>query len=153
MDALNLSLPQKMHVAVPANMQCGLASDAFDGKQELSPLASDMWAPVYRRYGVPEVQVDWLRSNMNKRYRLIDVRNPSEFTGPLGHITGAELVPLATLSSVSVAWDPEQPVILICHSGKRSGRGATLLEQKGFEKVASLVGGMVAWTSTSSSCG
>ena len=153
MKDLTLSMPKKIDVAVPANLHCGLTEQERTDVIALSPLASDMWAPIQRKFGVPEVDVKWLRSNLNNSHKLIDVREPSEYAN--GHIKGAENVPLASLSSVAVTWNREQPIVLICHSGKRSGRGAISLAQKGFEKVASLAGGMLAWgaTSNDSSCG
>src|SRR6187402_1236992 len=36
--------------------------------------------------------------------RIVDVREPEEFSGKLGHIAGAELVPLAVLESCSSRW-------------------------------------------------
>ena len=42
-------------------------------------------------------------------------------------------------------WDPDAPVLLICRSGRRSGVLAQVLESKGFTKVASVAGGMMAY--------
>ncbi len=77
--------------------------------------------------------------------RLIDVREPDEFVGPLGHIEGAELVPLATLPAAAAGWDKSAPVLLICRSGARSARGAGTLAQLGFTQLFNLLGGMLAW--------
>lgn len=77
--------------------------------------------------------------------RVVDVREPSEFTGPLGHIPGAELAPLAQLPARAAAWPKEQPVILVCRSGTRSARGAAALSQSGFVHVFNLRGGMQAY--------
>lgn len=77
--------------------------------------------------------------------RLIDVRESDEYVGPLGHIPGAELVPLATVPDAARAWDRDQPVLLICRSGARSARAAALLAGLGFRNLYNLVGGMTAW--------
>lgn len=77
--------------------------------------------------------------------RLIDVREPHEYTGELGHIAGAELVPLATVLEASRAWAREQDVILICRSGARSGRAAEALVAAGFARVMNMAGGMLAY--------
>ena len=77
--------------------------------------------------------------------RWIDVREPSEFVGELGHIDGAELVPQATLGTASVAWDKSETIVVICRSGGRSARAARLLAIAGFEKVINLAGGMQEW--------
>lgn len=78
--------------------------------------------------------------------RRIDVREPDEFNGPLGHLTGAELVPLGTLEAASTAWPREQPLLLICRSGGRSGKAAQLLASRGFSQLFNLAGGMLAVT-------
>lgn len=77
--------------------------------------------------------------------RLIDVREPEEFVGPLGHVPGAELVPLSTVSTVAGAWDRDAPLLLICRSGGRSARAATTLAVMGFRRLYNLTGGMLAW--------
>ena len=77
--------------------------------------------------------------------RLLDVREPDEFRGELGHIPGAELVPLATVSAAAAAWDREKPLIVICRSGGRSSRAAQALAAAGFRHVMNLSGGMLAY--------
>lgn len=77
--------------------------------------------------------------------RLVDVREPDEFVGPLGHVPGAELVPLGTLPSAAPTLEPDAPVLLICRSGARSARAATMLATLGFRHVYNLAGGMLAW--------
>jgi rhodanese-related sulfurtransferase len=77
--------------------------------------------------------------------RRIDVREPDEYSGPLGHIEGAELVPLATVGAAAAGWDRGQPLLLICRSGGRSARAATLLAGMGFTTLFNLSGGMLGW--------
>jgi rhodanese-related sulfurtransferase len=77
--------------------------------------------------------------------RIIDVREPDEFTGELGHIPGAELVPLATVERTAAAWDRTAPLIVVCRSGGRSGRAAQALIRAGFHRVMNLAGGMLAY--------
>lgn len=81
--------------------------------------------------------------------RVVDVREPSEFAGPLGHIPGAELAPLAQLHSRAAAWHKEQPVLLVCRSGVRSARAAVALAESGFTRVLNLRGGMQAYAAAS----
>jgi rhodanese-related sulfurtransferase len=76
--------------------------------------------------------------------RRIDVREPDEFVGPLGHLPGAELVPLGTIEAAAASWPREQPLLLICRSGARSARAANLLAGHGFTKLYNLAGGMMA---------
>jgi rhodanese-related sulfurtransferase len=76
---------------------------------------------------------------------VVDVREPPEFGGELGHIAGAHLVPLATIPAEARTWDPDKPLALVCRSGGRSGSAARQLVQMGFRKVVNLRGGMIAW--------
>ena len=78
------------------------------------------------------------------RLRLIDVREPDEYTGELGHVPGAALVPVATVGAAAGGWSPDDDIVLICRSGARSGRVADALARAGF-RVMNLVGGMIAW--------
>jgi len=78
--------------------------------------------------------------------RLVDVREPHEWTGELGHIAEAELHPLATLAGVAATWARDRPIVLVCRSGARSGRAASQLAQElGFTRVMNMRGGMIAW--------
>lgn len=77
--------------------------------------------------------------------RIVDVREPHEYTGELGHIKQAELVPLAGVEAAAAGWNKDQELVLVCRSGARSGRAAAMLATKGFGKVMNMVGGMIAW--------
>jgi len=77
---------------------------------------------------------------------LIDVREPLELAGELGHIPGATLVPLGTLERHLGSWDQASVVILICRSGSRSTWAAQTLPRAGFRHVMNMAGGMIAST-------
>ncbi|MEM1416530.1 MAG: rhodanese-like domain-containing protein [Myxococcota bacterium] len=101
------------------------------------------WAPVVRTEdGVPEVRPRWVLDH--REHRVVDVREASELRGPLGALPEVDHVPLAELGAAAAAWDRGAPLVLVCRSGGRSGRGAKELEALGFERVASLRGGMTA---------
>ena len=72
-------------------------------------------------------------------------REPSEFHGELGHIPGAELVPLASLRGALASADRERELIVVCRSGGRSARAAAELVAMGFTRVRDLAGGMLRW--------
>ncbi len=78
--------------------------------------------------------------------RLVDVREPHEYVGELGHVPGSELVPLAAVAAAASGWDRERDVILICRSGARSGRAAEAMVAAGFARVMNMAGGMLAYT-------
>ena len=137
MANLKLGYPKKMDVAVPANLKCGLLpGDPVDDEAD--------WAPIERVGPVPEVQPEWVAAHL-AGLQIIDVRRPDEFEGELGRLPGAQLVPLPRLGVAADGWDPDALVVLVCRSGVRSGRAAVTLEERGFERVASMAGGMLAW--------
>lgn len=76
--------------------------------------------------------------------RRIDVREPSEFEGPLGHLPRSELIPLAHLPTAAASWERAGPLLLICRSGARSLKAAQLLAGLGFTALYNLEGGMLA---------
>mgnify|MGYP003379332655 CR=1 FL=1 len=78
------------------------------------------------------------------KVRMVDVREPDEYVGELGHIEGAELVPLATVETKAAAWDRDAELVLVCRSGGRSGRAAAALAKMGFTKLVNMAGGMLA---------
>ncbi len=80
-------------------------------------------------------------SRLQPRPRVIDVREPAEFTGELGHIPGAELVPLATLESAAKDWPRDEALVVACRSGARSTKAAITLVGMGFTHVTNLDGG------------
>lgn len=98
--------------------------------------------------GTPEVDVAWLAAHRCD-VRVVDVREPDEFHGPAGSIDVAQSVPLAALERQADRWDPQEPVVLVCRSGRRSERAVEQLRSLGFHRVASLTGGMLAWRASS----
>lgn len=79
---------------------------------------------------------------------LIDVRSPGEYAG--GYLDGAVNLPLDQLQAgiARVAPDLDQPIVLYCASGGRSGMGCMLLQQMGYRQVSNGGGiGMLAMSS------
>lgn len=78
---------------------------------------------------------------------LVDVREPAEFDGELGHVPGARNIPLAELGArvgELASWR-QDGVVLICRTDKRSATAARQLAQQGFAGVRVVRGGMEAW--------
>ena len=139
MDNLGLPHPRQIDIAVPANRQCGYSEVADAGEADRG------WAPLACTYaGFWEVPVHWVEEHAGA-LQLIDVREPGEFNGPLGHIAGARLLPLGTLAAGLDRFDREQPVVTVCRAGGRSAQATAMLERAGFRKVANLAGGMLQW--------
>lgn len=74
---------------------------------------------------------------------VVDVREPVEFAG--GHLACARLIPLAELERRLGELPCDQPIVVVCKSGKRSAQGASLLQAKGLKQVSTLEGGLTAW--------
>jgi rhodanese-related sulfurtransferase len=91
---------------------------------------------------VQEIDVDQLADRVAAGGRLIDVREPDEYTG--GHVPGALSVPLATVPDHLDVFRGDEPVAVICQSGGRSRRAVEHLAEHGIE-AANVEGGTAAW--------
>jgi rhodanese-related sulfurtransferase len=78
---------------------------------------------------------------------VLDVRTHREYVGPLGHIGGSTLVPVAELPQriAELGRHRTDPVVAVCLGGVRSAHAAALLLQSGFVEVYNLAGGLQAW--------
>jgi len=78
---------------------------------------------------------------------LIDVREPNEYRGELGHIAGSVLIPLRELAARAGELEPHRGrrIVAVCRSGVRSTTAAAILYGLGFERVYNLRDGMVDW--------
>ena len=138
MQNLKLAHPKQMAVAVPANLRCGVPDAPVQtGEPDWAPLS-------YTFAGVWEVQPAWLEEHLGN-VQVLDVREPEEFSGPLGRIPGAILVPLGQLSEHLQELDKSKPIVAVCRAGGRSAQATNILRQAGFERVANLSGGMLRW--------
>ncbi len=75
------------------------------------------------------------------------MREPAEFTGSLGHIQGAKLIPMGSLMEKLSAIGKDTPAVMVCRSGARSAQATVMLSNAGYPKVANLAGGMLRWRS------
>ena len=139
MDNLGLPHPKQMDIAVPANLRCGQPQQRTDDGTDQS------WAPLtYTFAGIWEVQPQWLEEHL-RAVQIIDVREPSEFNGSLGHVPGAILMPLGSVTARASELSKETPIVTVCRSGARSAQATVLLGKAGFTRVANLSGGMLRW--------
>jgi glyoxylase-like metal-dependent hydrolase (beta-lactamase superfamily II)/rhodanese-related sulfurtransferase len=137
MSHLGLPHPKQMALAVPANLKCG--------RPEQESAADPDWAPLtYTFGGIWEVQPHWLEEHL-REVQIVDVREPDEFDGSLGHLPGARLIPLGSLMQRTGELSKTTPIVVVCRSGARSAQASVLLAKAGFEKVANLAGGMLRW--------
>jgi sulfur dioxygenase len=136
---LGLPHPKLMDVAVPANLRCGQPANATQWPEEPT------WAAlVWTFAGLWEIEPQALE-DVASGVQIVDVREPAEFTGSLGHIRCATLIPLAELQARLPELDRARPVVTVCRSGTRSAQAAVLLGKAGLTQVANLAGGMLRW--------
>ena len=93
---------------------------------------------------VLDIPPEDLKSSL-REVLLIDVRQPDEFAGELGHIEGAELIPLAMLPQEIERLSKDQTIVFICRSGARSARATAFALESGLSAVYNLSGGMLRW--------
>jgi glyoxylase-like metal-dependent hydrolase (beta-lactamase superfamily II)/rhodanese-related sulfurtransferase len=146
MKNMSLPHPKKIDVAVPANLKCGRPADATAAEAAAEPtLAEQDWAPLtYTFAGIWEIQPETVEEQ-GSRVQILDVREPDEFNGPLGHIAGAVLIPLGELAERVGELGRDRPIVAVCRSGARSAQALTILRQAGFGASANLAGGMLRW--------
>ena len=75
---------------------------------------------------------------------IVDVREPSEYAG--GHVPGAMLLPLGTVSSSAEKALPDKDAVLLvyCRSGVRSLKASRELVSMGYKHVNDF-GGILDW--------
>jgi len=136
MNNLGMPLPDKIQEALQPNQS------AIEDESVHFPTLSEL-------NGVRQLTAQEVRLQLGNATPplLLDVREPEEFTGELGHIPGSRLIPLkelpARLGEIETYKDKD--VIVICRAGVRSTTAAAILTGLGFEHVSNLKGGMLDW--------
>jgi sulfur dioxygenase len=139
MRNLRLAHPKKIDVAVPANLECGRPAAGTEAAAE------PRWAPLrYSFAGIWEIEPHGLEEQMGV-VQILDVREPEEFSGPLGHIHGAMPIPLGALAGRAKELAADRPIVAVCRAGSRSAQATVILREAGFAEVANLAGGMMRW--------
>jgi sulfur dioxygenase len=139
MNNLRLAHPKKLDVAVPANLKCGRPESDVDTMSEPG------WAVLrYSFAGIWEIDPHVLEEHA-QAVQILDVREPQEFTGPLGHIRGAILIPLGELADRAGELSRDRPIVTVCRAGSRSAQATVILRDAGFTDIANLAGGMLRW--------
>ena len=134
---LGLPHPMQMDIAIPANLKCG--------RREGAAPAEPSWGPAMLTFaGIWEIEPRWVEEHLGD-LQIVDVREPDEFTGPLGHIPRARSIPLGTLAEKAGELARDKPIVTVCRGGGRSAQATVILQRAGFENFASLAGGMLRW--------
>ncbi|MFQ5995066.1 MAG: MBL fold metallo-hydrolase [Acidiferrobacterales bacterium] len=136
MDSIDFPLPSKIQEVLQPN-QTAIDDDqtAFPGLAELNQV---------RQLTAEEVR---MQLESDPPPLLLDVREPDEYRGELGHISGSLLIPLKELSQRAdeLAAHKDMPIVAICRAGVRSTTAAAILTGIGFQRVSNLKGGMLDW--------
>ena len=136
MNNLQLSPPQNIQEVLQPN-QSALGSE---------DISFPDWSELKK---VREIDVKGLQRMLTSETRplLVDVREPAEYTGELGHLPGSVLIPLRELMSRMNEIDEHKtgPVVTVCRAGMRSATAAAILGRGGFSDVANLAGGLLGW--------
>lgn len=95
--------------------------------------------------GVRDVSVTEAARQIAAGVPVLDVREPSEHAA--GHLRGSILIPLGTLETraAEIAHLKDQPLLVLCHGGKRSATACARLARLGFTGTANIAGGILAW--------
>jgi sulfur-carrier protein adenylyltransferase/sulfurtransferase len=111
-----------------------------------SPIDYEQFCGMRDEQTIPEMSPHELKRRMDagEPFELIDVREPFEYE--IARINGAKLIPLGEIGERLSELQRERPIIVHCHSGKRSAQAVELLQQHGFTKVYNLEGGIDAWS-------
>jgi sulfur dioxygenase len=134
-----VGIPAAALLAVGALAACDDPQPSPSGAARATPAQEEIQPMSYTDISVRDIE------SYRGKARFIDVREPFEYTGDLGHIAGTELVPLASVSGAASSWDLNEPIVVICRSGGRSGRAAEALARAGFKQVMNMAGGMLAY--------
>jgi rhodanese-related sulfurtransferase len=136
MNNLGLPLPEKIQEALQAN-QAAIEDESvkFPSLAQLTEVRQ--LSPLEVRYRLETPSPPF----------VLDVREPDEFMGELGHVGGSVLIPLRELPTRVGELEPQrhQDVIVVCRAGVRSATAAAMLTALGFERVWNMRGGMLDW--------
>jgi len=122
------------YVALAAFLLAGCGAPASKTDSGVPNVASD----------IKHVSPAEAQAAVSKAYsQFIDVRTPEEYT--TGHAARAVNIPLDTLAADLSRLEKNEPVYLICQTGRRSQKAAELLKEAGFNNVLNVEGGTTAW--------
>lgn len=86
------------------------------------------------------------RLDAGEAFFFLDVRTPEEHAA--ARVDEATLVPMGEVPArlQELEEHADQPIVVMCHHGKRSLQVTAFLRQQGFEHVMSMAGGIDAWS-------
>ena len=130
MAALKLPRPKYLEIAVPANRECGLG---VAPRERPAEGYKDLAAKEAAAFAVEHEAM------------VLDVREPHEFVGELGHVPGSINVPRGDISQAALDLSFDTPIVVVCRSGRRSRGVCEILAGRGFRSVVNMRGGMLEY--------
>jgi molybdopterin/thiamine biosynthesis adenylyltransferase/rhodanese-related sulfurtransferase len=111
-----------------------------------SPIDYEQFCGARDEGAMPTMSVHEVKRKMDAHepFELIDVREP--FENEIARIDEAKLIPLGEIAARVNELQRERPIVVHCHSGRRSAEAVRLLQQRGFDNVYNLEGGIDAWS-------
>lgn len=95
-----------------------------------------------------DVTAEEVNSNA-QNLTLIDVRQPEEYTGELGHVQNAQLIVLGEIPNQIKNIPTDKPIVFICRSGMRSAQASAYAQSLGIQNTYNMLGGMLQWNKLS----
>ncbi|MSU47803.1 MAG: molybdopterin-synthase adenylyltransferase MoeB [Opitutus sp.] len=92
---------------------------------------------------VDAVEAKRLRDAAPERTLIIDVREPYELD--ICRLADAEHIPMRQIPESVGTLARDKHLLILCHSGERSGRVTEFLRARGFNAVSNIAGGIDAW--------
>ena len=111
-----------------------------------SPIDYEQFCGARDEEAIPTMSAHELKQKMDARepFELIDVREGFEYE--IARIDGARLIPLGEIAERADELPRNRPIVIHCHSGRRSAEAVRLLQQRGFGNIYNLEGGIDAWS-------
>lgn len=95
-----------------------------------------------------EISVDDLkrRRDAGERLVVLDVREPDEIA--TASLPGVTAIPMGEIAARYAELPKDVPIVVLCHSGGRSGVVTRYLNHNGYANAVNLAGGIDAWSRT-----
>lgn len=134
-------------LAPPLSLAAPMPVPATDTTATQQVMVQQELAKIPRGFYAIKDVGDLRRKIDQKSILLIDVRQPSEYLA--GHIDGAINIPLRKLADKIDQIPRDQPVVVYCSSGYRSGMGVMALHIMGYDNVQGFPPSYEGWQQAS----
>jgi rhodanese-related sulfurtransferase len=102
-----------------------------------------LWPLINRQLAGASVGTLQATRLINDGAVVLDVRDSTEFAA--GHVANSRNIPTADLDKRTAELPAGKPVIVVCASGSRAARAASVLRKSGRADVFCLDGGLAGW--------